>query len=305
MSKIEEALKKARENRSKQLVPSGQVSSVEGQSASPKSGRELLDIESKIDSSRRIATMREQGEMPQKQLALKKIIYPDMQENHIANSFRELRTKILQKSNGRQRTIMVTSPTSGCGCSFSALNLAAAFSFDESKTALLVDCNLRNSGLSKILSSEGHGLTDYLESTELDVSEIIHPTGIKRLRLVPAGGVREVPVEYFTSMKMRSLLSAIEERYPDRYIIIDTPPILESADSHILSELCDFVLLVVPYGKFTQSQIKAAADAISGEKLIGIIFNNEPCVPGQSWRRFLKSLFSPSGFKWTGLKKAV
>lgn len=304
MSKIEEALRKAKANRGKQLVSSDASTSVEEEREKQlisTGRRELTDIESRIDSSRNIARMSESGEINHDQLALQKIIYPDMGENHVANSFRELRTKILHKSSGQHRIIMVTSPTSGSGCSFSALNLATAFSFDESKTALLVDCNLRDSGLSKMFSNgSGYGLTDYLESSELDVAEIIHPTGIKRLRVLPAGSEREVPAEYFTSLKMSALLAAIEERYPDRYIILDSPPILESADTHILSELCDYVLLVIPYGRFTLSQIKAAADSIAGEKLIGIVFNNEPSVPGQSWRRYIKALFSTSGLKLAG-----
>jgi len=306
MSKIEEALNKARASRSKQLVPSVGTGSSDsnkddrsGRKTLVSGQRELVDIESRIESGKNIARMQELEEFGHRQLILRKIIHQDMEQSSIANSFRELRTKILQKCNGHQGIIMVTSPTSGCGCSFSALNLAAAFSFDGSKTALLVDCNLRDSGLSKMLvdGDSNYGLTDYLESSELDVSKIIYPSGIKRLRIMPAGGIREVPSEYFTSFKMKTLLAEIEKRYPDRYIILDSPAILESADAHILSELIDYVLLVIPYGKFTIFQIKSAVETIDKNKLIGIIFNNEPSVPGQSWRQFIKSLFSFSSLK--------
>lgn len=128
------------------------------------------------------------------------------------------------------------------------------------------------------------GLTDYLENANLPVTDIIQPSGIKRLRLISAGGKREVPAEYFTSARMRELLGSIAQRYPDRYVIIDAPPILESADTHILMELCDFVLLVVPYGKYTTEQIKAAADAIGEQKLAGILINNEPKFAKINWR---------------------
>jgi protein-tyrosine kinase len=75
---------------------------------------------------------------------------------------------------------------------------------------------------------------------------------------------------------MRDLMENLRDRYDDRYIIVDTPSITQSADAEILSSLCDYVLLVVPYGKATESQILSATKAIDEGKLLGVVFNNEP-----------------------------
>ena len=117
------------------------------------------------------------------------------------------------------------------------------------------------------------------------------------MRLIPSGARREISSEYFTSLKMRRLLEALKARYAERYVVLDAPAVTESADSRILAELADYVLLVVPYGKVSEAQILAAARAIGAQKLVGVVFNNEPrtlkpfhdlwpwagSLPGISW----------------------
>ena len=154
-----------------------------------------------------------------------------------------------------------------------------------------MDCNLRTPSLHRVFGPGAFpGLTDYLENTEMNVSEIIHPVGIERLRIIHSGGQRELPSEYFTSLKMKRLLDGVRQRYRERYIIMDAPPMTESADMQILAELCDYVVLVVPYGRVTESQIDACVKVIGETKLLGIVFNNEPALPAFRWRNFLNPL---------------
>jgi Mrp family chromosome partitioning ATPase len=132
----------------------------------------------------------------------------------------------------------------------------------------------------------------------MDIADIIYPVGIPRLRVVPAGDHREVPVEYFTSARMQQLMQVVKQRYNERYVILDSPPISQSADLQILMELCDYVILVVPYGKVTEAQLADAAKTIGEKKLMGIVFNSEPRPPGLRpgrdqrrswWQRLWKS----------------
>jgi len=101
--------------------------------------------------------------------------------------------------------------------------------------------------------------------------------------------VRKGTAEYFTSRKVRGLLKGVQQRYPDRYIIINAPPVTNSADTRILAELADLVLLVVAYGRTTEQQIINAAKAIKSEKLLGIVFNDDPQLPRIKWRDALKA----------------
>jgi len=293
MSKLEKALDKAKSARSLQLVKSSDQSNYAAtgtelvpneENAESKS----LAIQDRIGSVLKIAEMEENGLKTRQELSEQRIIFSDMEDGGVRDVFRDIRTKILQISEGRNCVIMVTAPGQGSGTSFVSMNLAAAFSIDESKTSLLMDCNLHDPGLSIALEKyQENGLTDYLESEDLNVKSIIHPVGVKRMRFIPAGERREIAGEYFTSLKMKKLIADITDRYPERFLIVDSPPVLESADSHIMSELCDYIVMVLPYGKYTNLQLDKAVQVVGKKKLIGIIINNDPGVSVS----FLKTLF--------------
>jgi exopolysaccharide/PEP-CTERM locus tyrosine autokinase len=244
----------------------------------------------RADVCQEIALMREGALRARQELDTQGIIYPEMPENGLVKAFRDLRTRILQRTQGRNCTIVVTSLTAQSGTSFVAMNLGAVFAFDAGKTALLMDCNLRNPSMHRFLSvAESQGITDYLDDPGIDVGNIIHPVGIPRLRVVPAGACKEIPVEYFTSPRMSELLESVKQRYRERYIVLDAPPLTESADFQLLAELCDFVLLVVPYGKVTETQLQEALKSIDEKKLVGIVFNNEPSLPEFTWRGLFRN----------------
>jgi capsular exopolysaccharide synthesis family protein len=290
VSKIEDALKKVGGGRSLRsgTAPDGtqrQLARV------PQPNPSSTSLTQRANSRSEIARMVETSPMSDEEMARGKIIHSDMDDGRVLNAFRELRTKIVQNSLNGNGVIMVTGIGFGDGASFVARNLAAAFALDESKTALLLDCNFKNPQASSTRNSDVKlGLTDYLESEEMPVEKIIHQAGIDRFRLIPSGAHCEVPAEYFTSVRMTRLLTQLKQRYPERYVILDTPPITESADTTIVAAMCDHVLLVVPYGKVTQSQVEAALKSVDKNKLLGVVFNNEPQLPPLSlwkslWRR--------------------
>ena len=297
MSKIEKALGRARNEKGLVVVGSRPRAGESGQAGSQ--GRDLtasegmaVEARSRADTTAAIALMNEPNLRDKSELMQRRIIYPDMGENSTVQAFREIRTKILQKTNGQNCIIMVTSVASDSGSTFVATNLGVAFAFDAGKTALLVDCNLRNPGLQKLFPNQSPlGITDYLEKTELDVADIIHPIGIERLRVIPAGDRREIPSEHFTSIRMKQMLVSIRQRYAERFILVDAPPMSETADTQILAELCDYILLVVPYGKVTSAQIDACIKSLDSRKVLGVVFNNEPNAPDLDWKAMWRTSF--------------
>lgn len=291
MSKIEKALSKARSTGALRVV-STQAVRVEKpiEDAPVVVSEETALIEQRAGASDAITRMREKSLLGKQMLAENRLIYPELGENGTVRAFREIRTKIIQKLQGRNCVLMVTSVTGSGGSSFVTRNLGVAFAFDAGKTALLMDCNFKNPSLHELFGPGNFsGLTDYLENSQMDIADIIHPVGIERLRVMPSGGKREIPAEYFTSVKMKRLVDNIKQRYRERYILIDAPPMTESADTQILAELCDYVLLVVPYGKVSDAQIDACVKAIGDKKLLGVVFNNEPVLPQLNWREILKN----------------
>ncbi len=223
----------------------------------------------------RIKHMIEVTPLDRSELDDAKIIYAGMANRQILNAFRELRTKLFQKAGKENFVLMVTSVCESGGSSYVGINLGAAIALDRGKTAIVVDCNLYQPCLENMLADEPEfGLADYLEDAELSVDDIIYASGIPRLRIVPAGQDHEPGSELFSSEGMEKFITELKARYPDRYIIIDTPPITDSADTRILQELCDYCMLVVPYGKIGKDQVLLALDAIDKERLVGVVYND-------------------------------
>lgn len=300
MSKIEKALKKARDARGEMkgaMVRTGDGGNVV-RPASVSTALSNAEPPARASESAMIPFMHQPRSLTTVERSRLKIITPQTAEDAVVKSLRHIRTKIAQKTEGRNCVLMVTGIALGSGATFLSTNLAAAFALDKAKTALLIDCNLRDPALhGLVLDTATRGLVDFLTDNHCDVAEIIKPTGIERLRVIPAGKGIDSSAEYFTMDKMRRLVRAVHERYPDRQIVIDAPPLTRSADTHILMELCDFVVVAVPYGKVTQPQLQAALKMVDSRKLLGVMFNSDPHVPPLSWSEIFSDFMS-GWFPW-------
>jgi protein-tyrosine kinase len=294
MSKIEKALSRAKREAGLALVPNADKNTPAAAPSSATSSHEL--VRSGADSAiaarataASIARMRESEVRGRDELAEQHIISPDIGENTTVQAFREIRTRLLQRTQGRNGIILVTSVTGDSGNSFVAVNLGVAIAFDAGRTALIVDCNLRNPSLHRLLDeTDKPGITDYLENPAMDVADIIHPIGIERLRVMPTGTKHDIPTEYFTSQRAKQLMDGIRNRYAERFVILDAPPMTESADTQIIAELCDYILLVVPYGRVTNMQIDNCIKALDSRKFIGVVFNDEPQLTRMDWGQLLR-----------------
>jgi protein-tyrosine kinase len=209
------------------------------------------------------------------QLEQRRLIHREDSVRRQSDAFREIRTRLLGLANNQNFITLVVAVSPRSGGSFVARNLAAAFAFDETKTSLLIDCNLRYPNQHKAMDVEPAkgGLIDYLEHPIRGLKSIIYHTGIPRLRLVPAGTSRENGGEFFSSFRMRAMLDSLRCRYNDRYLILDGPPIKGSPDARILSELADFVVVVVGYGRDTPAAVNQAVANFEPNKLAGVVFN--------------------------------
>ena len=229
-------------------------------------------------ANRSIALMAEPRALAPRDLEERRLIHRDVSSRVQSDTFRELRTRLLGLAGSGNFTTLVVGVSPGCGASFVTRNLAAAFALDESKTSLLVDCNLRYPDQHRALgvNVDNGGLVDFLDQPSQGIGAKIYPTGVPRLRLIPAGGSREDGSEYFSSFRMQALLQSLRSRYPDRYLFLDGPAVKGSPDARILSELADFVLLVAGYGRDTPAAISQAAAHFPPEKFAGVVFNRVP-----------------------------
>lgn len=206
----------------------------------------------------------------------RKLIHRNDSARVQADAFRGLRTRLLALGRERNFVTLVAPVKPGCGGSFVARNLAAAFAFDETKTALLLDCDALHPAQDRALgvTTSGGGMMDYLDGNVTDLSAVQYETGLPRLRLIPCGSSRETTGEYFSSTRMRMMIDSLRGTHPNRYLILDSPPVLDSPDARILSDLADLIVLVAGYGQVTADSIDAAAASFDPDKLAGVVFNN-------------------------------
>jgi protein-tyrosine kinase len=233
------------------------------------------DVVRRGSASRSIARMSASQALTPAQLRDRAIIHRTDVARPEVDAFRELRTRLLAMAEDNFVTL-VAPVSAGCGGSFVARNLAAALAFDDSRSALLVDCDFRHPtqhAIMRVDTSAGGGLIDYLESDDTDIGHVLYETGVPRLRLLPAGTSRETGAEYFSSFRMRLLLDSLRSRYTDRYVVLDGPPVVGSPDARILADLADVVVLVAGYGRDTPDAIANAASSFDPAKFAGVVFN--------------------------------
>jgi Mrp family chromosome partitioning ATPase len=190
------------------------------------------------------------------------------------DAFRELRTRLLAMGTGsglERFTTLVCPVTSGSGASFVARNLAAAFALEEGSGAILVDCNLRHPTQSSAFAipPKAGGLFDYLDRGETAVT--LSATKMPGLHLIPAGSPRPSLREYFSSERMREVMTGL--RATPCYVLLDGPPARGSPDARILSNWADFVVLVAGYGIDTCEGVAEAAGLFQPNKFAGVVFN--------------------------------
>ena len=105
------------------------------------------------------------------------------------------------------------------------------------------------------------------------LSTLICQTGLDRLSLISAGIPPENPSELLASKTMASLIDEVVNRYQDRFVLLDSPPVLAASETAILSQHVDKVVLVVRWGSSGREQVKKLVDQVGQEKILGVVFN--------------------------------
>lgn len=194
----------------------------------------------------------------------------------IGEEFRKLKAALVSLTTGEQfnNSVLVTSSVQNEGKSLIALNLAMCLAQEYDHTVLLLDADFRRPSMHISLGIENRkGFSDCLLG-EADIADVIIPTGIGRLSVITAGRAVPNSAELFASQKTAELVAEIKNRYHDRFIIYDSPPVLLFAESRTLGRLVDGVLFVVKEQCASQRNIKEALDALKGSALLGLVYND-------------------------------
>jgi receptor protein-tyrosine kinase len=216
--------------------------------ASRAAGRVVLDV----------AALRRDGRLVEQSLA-----------HRTEEEFRRIKWPLLNSIMGREgarpaanNVVLVTSAIPGEGKTFNALNLALSMAREPDLQVLLVDGDVAQPALTASLGLNGRtGLTNLIVDESLRVEDVVSETSVERLRVMPAGSRRDDAPELLSSARMQRVIDEIAARTSPGVVIFDSPPVLATNESQVLSRYAGQVLMVVR-ADFTEQRLVSEALAL-------------------------------------------
>ncbi len=190
----------------------------------------------------------------------------------ISEAYKAIRTAVLLSSpDGSPEIILISSMNQGVGKTVTALNLAIAISQSEKKV-LLVDADMRRARIHRIFNMDNsRGLSTYLSGQ----SEIVtFPSGIQDyLDIAPAGPTPPNPSELLSSARLGEFVRSVKQHYD--FVIMDSPPLLNVSDAHLISKVVEETILVARSGVSTYESVARAHQMLANihSPVLGMIVN--------------------------------
>lgn len=195
------------------------------------------------------------------------------ESSFVSEQFKNLKVRIAGLAALRPTKIMtVSSPDVGAGKSIVSANLAASFSKDTRRKTILVDCDLRNPNIHRLLgASIEPGLIGYLQEGLLQPT--FYMRRMERLFVMTAGGFAKNPVELLSSDNMQFLIEFLRTEFDT--VILDSAPLGPISDARILAGLSDGLILVIRSGKTSYGSIERSINSgLDRSKLMGLVLND-------------------------------
>jgi len=259
MERIKKALEKAQQQRQ--------------QAAGQQSVSDEKNIEQRLDTAQ-IAYSKTRTIDVSEQLLKKNRIIAGLDDDPRSDIYKMLRTKVLQRMQMNDWNVLaVTSPSRGAGKSLTAINLAISIAMDANYSVLLADLDLRRPSIHDYFGMPAEpGLSDYF-SGEKTISELLVHPGLEKMVVLPAGRPIKRSSDLLSTPKMLELADELKQRYPDRIVVVDLPPLLQTDDAMIYMPNVDACILVVAEGESREEEIKKSIQMIDQDKFIGTVLN--------------------------------
>ena len=216
----------------------------------------------------------------------------DGERSQIAEEYRLIKRPLLMNAFGQGAVpvkngnmIMVTSSLPGEGKTFCSINLAISIAMELDRTVLLVDADVAKPSVLRYLGVKAEkGLLDVLRDPKLNIGDVLIKTNIENLSILPAGHTYKHATELLASEAMTSLIQEIANRYPDRIVIFDSPPLLATSEASVLASHMGQIVMVIEAEKTPQEAVKEAVARIEGAcDVIGTVLNKATSIPGTDY----------------------
>lgn len=223
-------------------------------------------------------------------LAAQGFLTPNAPRTQMADQYRVIKRPLIKNAMGKgpskishANLIMVTSALPGEGKSFTSLNLAMSIAAELDNTVMLVDADVARPSVLRMLGlPQGPGLLDVLEDS-VDMASVLLRTNVDKLTILPSGTPHPKATELLASDAMTQLLENMANRYPDRIIIFDSPPLLLTTEARVLASHMGQIVVVVHADKTAQSAVQQAVSTIESCPVKMMLLNRARATAGSGY----------------------
>ena len=280
-STIEKALQRQREAQKKQAELAAQQATAEPQTTAQRPGQQVAAPSSVASQHDGAPTQLEPFTLDIERLEQNGHISINGVRKQINEEYREIKRKLINNAFGpisstlnNSNIIMVTSGRPSEGKTFTACNLAMSIAAEQDKTVLLVDADvLKPNVLNTLGLKRRKGLMEYLTGEVEDISDVLYPTNLDKLKIIPAGKSHHLTTELLASQKMAETVNEFANRYPDRIVIFDTPPLIGITETAVLANFAGQAVVVVEEGKSKLNDVRHAVERLNPDMAIGFVVN--------------------------------
>jgi len=221
------------------------------------------------------------------------LLVPDGPVTALSEEYRIVKRQLLLAARGGKgvakvengERILICSANPNEGKTYTSVNLALSLASEKDNRVLLVDADFpKPSVLSTIGVEGGLGLMDALADPSLDVNQLVLPTDVDGLSILPAGSQSNQDTEYLAAVRTSKIIEKLSQDDPNRIIIFDSPPALAASPASVLALHVGQILMVVHADKTSDSALRDALNLLSGCDHVQLLLN--------------RATFSPSGRKF-------
>lgn len=194
------------------------------------------------------------------------------------------------------KNIMITSSTPNEGKSFVSMNLWQQMARVGNRT-LIIDCDLRNSEMRTRYGIGGEekflGLVHYLAG-QVELEDIIYSTELSSGFMIPVATHIANPSLLLEGERFAKLMSYCREQFD--YVLVDTPPLMNVADSLNIATHCDGTVLVVRSGATSRRLVENSIQMLKKTEtpLLGTVLNRVD-TSRKSYQYYYKRYYSKYG----------
>ncbi|MGM0672554.1 MAG: XrtA-associated tyrosine autokinase, partial [Pseudomonadota bacterium] len=152
------------------------------------------------------------------------------------------------------------------------------------RTVLVVDADVARPAIPRTLGFQAdRGLMDVLTDPQTDIPDVLLRTNVEGLSILPAGRPHGRSTEILASDAMMRLLDDLYERYDDRVILFDSPPLLATSEPGVLAHHMGQVVMVVDADTTPATSVERAMEQLQSCDVVLSMLNRAAPMPGMGY----------------------